>query len=89
MPAIVYRIALAALSQEPVEILLSLEEVEESKRAVRIKIMEIVEKCGIDIDKPIILDSNGLYAIEHIYKFEDGEGEYESLNDCLVIDICG
>ena len=53
------------------------------------KIMEIVEKCGIDIDKPIILESNGLYAIEHIYRFEDGEGEYEALNDCLVIDICG
>ena len=43
MPAIVYRIAFAAFRQEPVKILLCLKEVKESKRAVRVKVMEIVE----------------------------------------------
>lgn len=52
------------------------------------KIMEVVEKCGIDIDKPIILESDGFYAIEHIYRLEDCEGEYEVLNNCLVINLC-
>ena len=47
MPAIVYRIAFAALCQESIEILLRLEEIEETKRSVRVKVVEIVEHVKV------------------------------------------
>lgn len=47
VPAIVYSIAFTALCQESIEILLRLEEIEETNRSVRVKVVEIVEHVEV------------------------------------------
>lgn len=51
-------------------------------------LIDLVKENNVDIDKPIIIESDGMYALEHIYVMSDCD-DYKELNDCLVIDLNG